>query len=140
MTPIRVEVDYHFAEYRTIVGEFMPRALKNRRPPVDGSRPWNKPWAEKLVLAVILRPVFWFKKRRVGRCAFEFTDAGLSRTSKDGKLTRTWKQVAVVHRLSAAYLIELEEGGAMPLPYRVFGPAERAAFDAILSQQEISGS
>lgn len=129
---VRIEVDYRFAEYKTIVGEFMPRAQKNRLPVVNRNLPWNQPWVERLALAVLLPPIFWFKKMRVGRCSFEFTDSGLSRTSRGHTAARSWAQVAAVHRLTAAYLIELEEGGAMPIPYRVFGAAERAAFEKLL--------
>jgi hypothetical protein len=131
---VRVEVEYQFKEYKAIVREFNPRAPKNKPRVVNPNLPWNQPWAERLILAVILRPIFWVKKARVGNCSFEFTDAGLSRTSKAHMMTRTWGQVAAVHRLTVAYLIELEEGGAMPVPYRAFRPDERAAFERLLQR------
>ena len=137
---VRIEVDYRFAEYRTIVREFMPQAQKNKLPVVNRNLPWNQPWVERLALAVLLPPIFWLKKMRVGRCSFEFTDLGLSRTSRGYTATRSWSQVAAVHKLTAAYLIELEEGGAMPIPYRVFGSAERAAFERLLPRHAVCGA
>jgi YcxB-like protein len=131
MQPILVEVEYGLAEYKAIVQEFLPQAMKSKRQ-VDRRLPWNKPWVERLALAVVLPPVFWFKKLRVGRCSFEFTQDGFRRTSKGRTASRSWSQVATVHRLSSAYLIELSEGGAMPVPYRVFTTAERATLESLL--------
>ena len=131
-TRVHVDVDYRFDEYKAIVNEFTPRALKNKLPVVDPNLPWNWPWVGRLAFAVVLPAIFLFKKIRVGRCSFEFTDSGLSRTSKGHTATRSWMQVAAVHRLAGAYLIEFEEGGAMPVPYRVFGATERAAFEKLL--------
>lgn len=131
MQPIRVEVDYGLTEYKSTILEFLPRAMK-RRGAVNRRLPWNKPWVERAVLAVVLPPIFWLKKRRVGTCVFDFTPEGLSRTAKGYTASRTWSQVAAVHRLSAAYLIELKEGGAMPVPYRVFTPSQRTALESLL--------
>lgn len=132
MTPIRVSVDYKLAEYKDMVREFLPRAMQNNAQ-LDQRLPWNKPWAVSLVLAVLLPPVFWVKKLRVGQCVFEFTADGLSRTARGHTMRLLWSQVSTVHSLSATYLIELKDGGAMPVPYRVFKPSERAAFESFIS-------
>jgi hypothetical protein len=131
MQRIRVDVEYGLTEYKSIVREYLPRARKTRVQ-VDRRLPWNKPWVEEAALAVLLPPVFWLKKLRVGKCVFEFTQEGFSRLSKGRTASRSWNQVAAVHRLSAAYIIELSEGGAMPIPYRVFTTAERAAVESLM--------
>jgi hypothetical protein len=131
MHPIRVEVEYALAEYKSIILESLARAMK-KRVAVNGSLPWNRPLVQRIVLAVVIPPVFWFKKLRVGKCLFEFTPEGLSRTAKGYTASRTWSQVAAVHRLSAAYVIELQEGGAMPVPYRVFTPSQRTALESLM--------
>lgn len=131
MQPIRVEVEYGLTEYKSIILEFLSRATK-KRATVNRNLPWNKPWVERAVLAVVVPPVFWLKKLRVGKCLFEFTPEGLLRTAKGYTASRTWSQVAAVHRLSAAYLIELKEGGAMPIPYRVFTPSQRIALESFM--------
>ena len=131
MQSIRVEVEYGLTEYKSIILESLPRAMKNRVA-VNRNLSWNKPWIERAVLAVVIPPVFWLKKLRVGKCLFEFTPEGLSRTAKGYTASRTWSQVAAVHRLSAAYVIELREGGAMPVPYRVFTPSQRTALESLI--------
>ena len=131
MQPIRVEVEYGLTEYKSIILEFLPRATKDRVT-VNRNLPWNKPWIERTVLAVVLPPVFWLKKLRIGKCLFEFTPEGLSRTAKGYTASRNWSQVAAVHHLSAAYLIELKEGGRMPVPYRVFTPSQRTALESFM--------
>jgi hypothetical protein len=131
MQSIRVEVEYGLTEYKSIILESLPRTMKNRVA-VNRNLPWNKPWIEMAVLAVVIPPVFWLKKLRVGKCLFEFTPEGLSRTAKDYTASRTWSQVAAIHRLSAAYVIELREGGVMPVPYRVFTPSQRTALESLM--------
>lgn len=131
MVPIHVEVEYGLTEYKSIILEFLPRALKNRAN-VNRNLPWNKPWVERAVLTVVLPAVFWIKKLCVGRCLFEFTPEGLCRTAKGYTASRTWSQVVAVQSLRAAYLIELKEGGAMPVPYRVFTPSQRTALESLM--------
>jgi hypothetical protein len=128
---IRVEVVYEFSEYKALIQEFLPIALKSRGN-INRNLPWNRPWVEKMTLATVLPLIFWIKKFRVGKCIFEFTPQGLSRTSKGHTASRSWKDITMVHRLSAAYLIELRGGGAMPVPYRVLSSAERTAFEALI--------
>ena len=131
MQPIRVEVEYGLTEYKSIAPESLAHAMKNR---TAGNRslPWNKPWVERAVLAVVIPPIFWIIKLRVGKCLFEFTPEGLSRTAKGYTASRAWSQVAAVHGLSAAYVIELKEGGSMPVPYRVLTPSQRAALESLM--------
>jgi hypothetical protein len=131
MQLIRVEVEYGLTEYKSIILESLAQAMKSRAA-VNRNLPWNKPWVERTVLAVVIPPVFWLKKLRVGKCLFEFTPEGMSRTAKGYTASRTWSQVAAVHRLSAAYVIKLKEGGAMPVPYRVFTPSQRTALESLM--------
>jgi hypothetical protein len=131
MQPISVEVEYGLTEYKSIILESLARAMKNR-PAVNRNLPWNKPWVERAVLAAFIPPIFWLKKLRVGKCLFAFTPEGLSRTAKGYTASRTWSQVAAVHRLSAAYVIELKEGGSMPVPYRVLTPSQRTALESLM--------
>ncbi|MBU2047537.1 MAG: YcxB family protein [Gammaproteobacteria bacterium] len=60
-------------------------------------------------------------------------DAGISRTSKGITASRTWDQVKRVQRLQAAYLIELLEGGAMPIPFREIDTEQRQQFEQLLT-------
>jgi hypothetical protein len=73
---------------------------------------------------------FLYKKLRVGACTFEFNTEGFKRTSRGHEMKVQWSEVAAVHQLSQAYVIELEEG-AIPVPYRVFSLQERASFEAL---------
>lgn len=131
-TVLSVDVHYRFAEYRRIVHEVLPRELtargKGKALGADG-RPG---WGVRLTLALVLAPMFFYKKWRVGDCRFEFDAQGLRRRSKGGKtVVRDWSEVQRVRVLHEAYLIELAQG-AMPLPFQCLGDAGRARFEALL--------
>lgn len=134
---IRLEVVYQLREYREIVQRYLPRAIKQLDKKINRKLPWNWPFAEKLTLNLFLPPIFWYKKFRVGKCQFEFTPTGFSRTSNSGTSSRSWSQVKAVVRMPTAYMIELKEGGAMPLPHRVFSVDARRDFEVLLSQASL---
>ncbi|WP_143703954.1 MULTISPECIES: YcxB family protein [Luteimonas] len=127
---IDVAVRYQLREYKQVLRESI--ALRHTLPVTPPNRwwPWNWPVSQIAIFDVFVPVVFRWKMARVGDCAFTFSASGLSRTSRGHTASRTWDQVGVVHRLSCAYLIELEEGGAMPLPYRVFSSEQRRLFEA----------
>jgi hypothetical protein len=130
---VRVVVTYTFREYKQILSDYL-RCVEATEANAGRSwlsRAWNSRPVQQLALALVLPPIFALKKLRVGSCTFEFSTEGLTRTSKGRTGVRTWQQVRTVHQLPLAYLIELEEG-ALPLPYRVFTPAQRAMFEQLL--------
>jgi hypothetical protein len=134
---VRVEVAYQFTEYREIVRHFMLREIEQSGKKLNRKLPWNRPLAEKVVLNLVLALMFWYKKFRVGTGLFEFTETGLSRTSKGGVSSRSWDQVKDVFRIQNAYLIELKEGGAMPLPHRVLPVDAKNTFETLLSRASL---
>lgn len=82
-------------------------------------------------------PLFLLKKKAVGKCEFTIDRQGIVRRSKSGNLELPWSYVLRVHRLSEAYLVE-KDGGAMPLPYRVFTVAQREAFESFLHENSVA--
>lgn len=126
---VEVAVEYQLQEYKQVLRELYPIYLATTGKKPDRLLPWNWPIVEESLFAVVAPIVFFYKKRRVGDCVFTFGEAGFSRTSESGTGQKTWDEVKIVHRLSAAYLIELKTGGAMPVPYRVFTPEQRELFE-----------
>lgn len=129
---IEVAVAYGLREYLQILRDYVAMDLAQGGQHIDTARPWNWPIVQDLTFRLLVPVIFLWKKSRVGDCVFVFDDSGLARTSKEGAASRAWAQVRNVHRLSTAYLIELKEGGAMPVPLRCFTDTQRAAFDALL--------
>lgn len=129
---IEIAVAYQLCEYREILRDYIAFDLAQRGERPDTSRVWNRPFVQDLTLRLLVPLVFRWKMARVGDCVFVFDAAGLSRTSKGRTASRSWAQVSRVHRLSSAYLVELLEGGAMPLPFRCFTESQREAFDALI--------
>jgi hypothetical protein len=131
---VEVVVEYHLAEYKRVLLEFIPLALARETKKPNRLLPWNWPYVEKAAFALMVPPVFWLKKAMIGACVFTFDESGISRASKGRIGRREWSQVKAVHKLSEAYLIELKEGGAMPVPYRVFTAEGRESFENLTHQ------
>jgi len=127
---VSVTVEYQLAEYKQMVWDFMPLHLATRDKRPNPYLPWNWPLVERAFLAVFIPVMFKIKTGKVGPCKFTFSEAGLTRESKVGAKSCTWDQVSEVNELSATYLIHLRSGGAMPVPYRVFSPDQRAMFES----------
>jgi hypothetical protein len=138
MSPVRVSVSYQLGEYMSVVREFAPQSAANsvRQSKKLPSRLLHHPAVVAIFMWLFVPPIFFTKVLRVGRCDFEFTELGMSRTSKGTKASRTWQEVVAVHKLSRAYLIELEKG-AMPVPYRVFASHEQQGFEALLPPNKL---
>lgn len=139
---LEVSVSYKLAEYLRVVSEFEPRSATHQKMlRKTKSSPWARllpsaKWFERFVIAVVGVPVFLFKQASVGTCVFRIDRERIERTSKTGTLARPWSRVALVHRLSGAYLVELEHGG-MPLPYRCFTPEQRSAFELLVPEGKL---
>ncbi|MFY7939786.1 MAG: hypothetical protein ACOVOX_02660 [Burkholderiaceae bacterium] len=133
---VEVVVDYRLAEYKRVLSEFVAAqaAASNELP--NRLLPWNWPFVDALFLSAVVPLVFWHKKWRLGECRFSFSEIGFSRACKAGIGHREWCDIKIVHRLSEAYLIELLAGGALPVPYRVFTPDKKAAFE-VLAQDKL---
>lgn len=122
--PIRFTVSYGLREYLAVLREHLPAMLVQRGMAHQGPGP-----GPRLLMALLVPPVFWFKKLRVGNCRFEIDAHGLARHSRTGTLALAWHEVGAVHRYGGAYLVAKARGGAMPLPYRCFSADERRRFD-----------
>lgn len=117
--PISFTVRYGLAEYMSVAADFAgTRGMRSR--------------LGRALLWLVAPPVFLFKKRAVGDCRFTLSETQLERESKLRSKIVPWTDVLRIHRLSRAFLVELADG-AMPLPYRCFTAAERAAFDAFVA-------
>ena len=130
---IEIDVSYQLAEYRQLLHEVIAMDMVARNEHLNRASPWSWPIVQSVVLAVVVPPIFAWKMLRVGRCAFVFSAAGISRTSKGRTAFRTWHQVKHVQRLQAAYLIELVEGGAMPIPFREMDTEQHQQFERLLA-------
>jgi YcxB-like protein len=128
---IEVAVDYQLEEYKRVLRDFLPTHFAATGKAPNRLWPWNWPIVETALFNTFVPLVFMLKKHRIGSCVFTFSEAGLSRSSKSGTGNRTWSDIKTVHRLTGAYLIQLEEGGAMPVPYRAFTPEQRDVFESL---------
>jgi len=132
-TCVRVEVVYGLREYLGVIDEFVPLSDAGRGSSAAGwiSRLFDSKPVRRLCLYVLVPPIFLFKKLRMGRCTFEFSGIELRRTTRGRTASREWTKVTCVHRLSQAYMIELQEG-CLPVPYRAFSDAQRREFEALV--------
>lgn len=133
---VQVRVNYHLGEYKRVLRDFIPICYSRAGKVPNKLFPWNWKIFDGAIFSLLVPPVFWLKKARIGECVFTFSTDGLSRTCKGRTGTRTWQQVKTVHRLSGAYLVELKAGGAMPVPYRVFTATERVVFEKLIASVE----
>lgn len=129
---IQIDVSYRLTEYRQLLRDVIAMELATQNVPVNRAHPWNWPIVQIAFLAILIPPVFAWKMLRVGRCLFVFSAAGISRTSKGFTASRSWDQVKSVQRLSAAYVIELVEGGAMPIPFRAMDVDQHREFERLV--------
>lgn len=128
---VEVVAEYQLAEYKRVLRDFIPIHLAEVGEKPNRLLPWNWPLVEGALFSIFVTVAFLTKKAKVGRCVFTFSEAGLSRASKSGAGFRDWNEVKAVHHLSAAYLVELKAGGAMPIPYRAFSPEQRLVFESL---------
>lgn len=129
---ISIQVSYRLGEYMSCVQEFVPASPANKVQHANGRGGLlAHPTVVKVSLWILVPPIFLTKVLRVGRCEFDFTNAGFSRTSRGHTAFWSWQEVVAVHTLSRVYLIELEKG-AMPVPFRVFAPSDQERFEALI--------
>lgn len=83
------------------------------------------PITNNLWVALLGPPLFYFKRRRVQRCAFHIDAAGIRRTSRTGTLVRAWADIDGVRRYRQGYLLMMGRGG-MPIPYRCLDRKQQA--------------
>ncbi|SEK65788.1 YcxB-like protein [Roseateles sp. YR242] len=121
--PIQISVRYHLREYLELVREHLPTALRERGKKSDPIGLGNR-----LMLVVLVPPIFLFKKWRVGDCLFEVGADGITRRSRRGQLHVSWRDITAIRRYGNAYLV-VTKRGALPLPYRCFSAVERKHFD-----------
>lgn len=83
------------------------------------------PITNNVWVALLGPPLFFFKRRRIGRCAFRIDAAGIRRTSLTGTLVRAWAEIDGVRRYRQGYLLMMGRGG-MPIPYRCLDRKQQA--------------
>lgn len=133
MDSVELHIRYQLREYKQIVLEFRPRSTGNSGGTgcAEASSKREQALLTRLAVALIAPPAFFFKSWRVGRCTFVVDSDGVTRSGANHKATYRWDEVMHLHRLSSAYMIELDVG-AMPLPYRVFAVGQRQTFESFL--------
>jgi hypothetical protein len=131
LLPFTVEVRYQLAEYAAIIWEFSRQLGKGPHigrviDPGHRSERLDRPVSlvTRIALTGIAIPVFFIKKRRVGRCRFTFHETELVRESRAGMLRISWQDIVHVYFLANAFLIA-KRGGAMPIPYRTLSADQR---------------
>ena len=132
---IRFTVVYRLPEYLAILREAVRARMRSGAPSSgegDGGRP---SLASRVALGVLLgavgTPVFLLKKRRMPVCRFTVDATGITRRSADGRLQVAWRDVAAVHRLHTAWLVDKGDG-ALPIPHRCLDAVQTAAFERLL--------
>ncbi len=125
--PIRFTARYRLKEYLSWVQDHLLVVLRERGKPVDRITPGHR-----LMLRLVLGPMFFYKKWRVGDCRFELDAQGLKRVTRGRPVTLAWRDATAIHRYGSAYLVTTARG-AMPLPYRCFSETERARLERWLA-------
>ena len=136
--PVHFEVSYQFGEYKSMGYEFIlyrhNRRLLEKSP---DARPASRlPLSIRMAFAIFVPLVFLYKTRKVGRCAFVIDGDGVQRSSRLGTGRVPWSDVATVHRLSRAYLVEKTQG-ALPLPYRCLDEKQTAVLEKLFQAKEV---
>jgi hypothetical protein len=119
---VEFEVDYQYEEYRRIVMAWI-RAEGRSPGPV---------W--RVLIGLMSRAVFAYKRRKVGTCRFRIDAAGIVRHCRVGELRVPWSEVKSLRRFSDFYIVDLQRG-AMPLPGRVLDAAQREALEAFAAEK-----
>lgn len=132
--PIRFTARYRMREYLQLVQAHLLVVLRERGKPIDRLGPGSR-----LMLALVLGPMFLYKKWRVGDCRFELTAEGLTRSSKGRPFSLAWRDATAIHRYHDAYLVATERG-ALPLPHRCFSDTECARLERWLDAAHPSTS
>jgi hypothetical protein len=119
--PITFRVRYRFSEYRSMVEDHMPTAMREL-----GRTPGKPNVLSTFALRVFLWGLFQYKQSRVGECRFEIDAEGLTRHAKGREKRFAWSEIAALHRYREGYIVALAKGG-MPLPHRCLfdGESER---------------
>lgn len=135
---ITLRVVYGLREYLAILREYLPEEMVSweqaRGKAADGRPSWQVRATVAMLVPLVGPPVFWRKKRLMPVCRFSIDAHGIERRAGGGRLAFAWDEVRAVHRLRDAYLINKERGG-VPLPYRCFDDAQRAAFERLLQSR-----
>jgi hypothetical protein len=135
---IRFTVRYRLREYLAIVGEYLPRRLLELQRSRAKARPRRLGWGARLILALMVPlvggPLFLLKRRRMPVCRFTIDAERIRREAGGRVLSVPWADVVAVHRLAGAWMIDKGDG-AMPLPFRCLGAAQREAFERLLASR-----
>ncbi|WP_374674586.1 YcxB family protein [Ideonella sp.] len=118
-------MDSRLTEMRAIAIESVLQQLEAARRSEDRP-PLLSPGVHRRILALVFPLMFWLKRVRGGRVDFVFDAHGLLRTCRGRSAFRRWSEVAEIAVFSTGILIELHEGAAIPIPYRVLSLADRA--------------
>ncbi len=132
---ITLRIVYQLREYLAILRDYLPGQMVSweqaRGKAADGRPSWQVRAAVALLVPLVGPPVFWRKKRLMPVGRFSIDAHGIERVAGGGRLAFAWDEVRAVHRLRDAYLVDKDNGG-LPLPYRCFDAAQRAAFERLL--------
>lgn len=120
---IRFTVRYGLREYLSVVLDHLPVAVQAR-----GRTHQRIGFLSRLAVALLVTPMFLFKRWRVGDCQFELDANGITRRSRRLPITVSWREATAVHRYRGAYLV-VNGRGAMPLPHRCFSEKQRQHFE-----------
>ena len=120
---IRFTVRYGLREYLSVVLDHLPVAMQAR-----GRTHQRIGFLSRLAVALLVTPMFLFKRWRVGDCQFELDANGITRRSRRLPITVSWREATAVHRYRGAYLV-VNGRGAMPLPHRCFSEKQRQHFE-----------
>ena len=139
--PVTFEVSYHLGEYKSMVSEYIlfrhNRRLLKKSPGAQAAS--RLPLSIGAAFTVFVPFVYFYKIRKVGRCAFVIDEDGVQRTSKLGTGRVPWSDVVTVHRLSRAYLVEKSQD-AFPLPYRCLDENQAAALENLFQAKGVAAA
>ena len=129
-TPIRFSVAYGLREYLGIVRDHLAFVARRDRPG-RRRRTWER-LAAAACVALFATPLFYMKKRRMPVCEFRIDASGIERTTRQGRLTRSWDEVRAVRRYRRGYVVMFGKDG-MLIPYRCLTAAQRERLRALLA-------
>ena len=93
---------------------------------------WYHEIAIRVFAAVVILPVFFIKKLRVGSCTFKIDKDSIQRNSSVGVNRVDWADVNVVQVFSQVYVVKTKRG-SVPIPFRCFEQDERKLFEEYAS-------
>lgn len=131
-----LNVRYTLAEYLAVIEAFTPYALtakKEKTSPWEVRRPVVQAgWLARSLVKFMASAAFFYKVSRVGECRFTFSETGLVREAKDGRMQVSWLEVIRVLRLPTAFLFA-KSNGAMPVPYSCMSEQQRTELEELLA-------